>query len=307
MKKKLLFFIALCIVGISPAWAQQDPQYSMYMFNGLLVNPAYAGSRELVSVTALGRYQWVGIDGSPKTATFSIHGPSRNEKSGFGLNVYNDRLGFTNQTAANAMYAYRLELGPGILSLGLQGGALLHNNRWQDAVTINPDAGAPATSTTAILPMAGTGAYYYGERFYLGAAIPNFIPNKYKNPNSVNGSVASRQKMHLFATAGVVIPLGEDLDLKPSVMMKYTQNAPIEFDFNAAMLFKKVLWVGASYRTGDALVFMSEYVFKNQFRLGYAYDLTLTPLRTYNSGSHEIMLGLDLGWNKSRIKTPRYF
>jgi type IX secretion system PorP/SprF family membrane protein len=307
MNKRIFLFLALSFAGITAAWAQQDPQYSMYMFNGLLVNPAYAGSREVLSATALGRYQWVGIEGSPRTGTFSIHGPSRNEKSGFGMNIYNDRLGITNQTAAHLMYAYRMQLGPGTLSLGLQGGVMMHTNRWQDAVTVNPDAGSPKAATTAFLPMAGTGAYYYGERFYVGAAMPNLIPNKYKNPNSVSADVAARQQRHVFATAGVVVPLGENLDFKPSLMAKYTQNAPLEFDFNAAVLFKKVFWVGASYRTGDAMVFMAEYVFKDQYRFGYAYDMTLTPLRSYNSGSHEIMFGVDLGWNKSRIKTPRYF
>jgi type IX secretion system PorP/SprF family membrane protein len=307
MKKRIILFLAISLAALSGAYAQQDPQYSMYMFNGLLINPAYAGSREVLSATVLGRYQWVGIEGSPRTGTFSIHGPSRDEKSGFGLNIYNDRLGITSQTAANFMYAYRMQLGPGVLSLGLQGGLMMHTNRWQDAVTVNPDQGIPKNSTTAMLPLVGTGAYYYGERYYLGLSVPNLIPNKYKNPNSVSADVAARQKRHVFATAGVVLPLGDNLDFKPSVLMKYTQNAPVEIDFNAALLFKKVLWVGGSYRTGDAVVFMAEYVFKDQYRLGYAYDLTTTRLQNYNSGSHEIMFGVDLGWNRSRIKTPRYF
>lgn len=305
--KKLLSILLLLVVVKAGLFAQQDPQYSQYMFNGLLLNPAYAGSRDLVSATLLGRYQWAGIEGSPRTGSFSIHGPSLNERSGFGLSVYHDQLGITRQMSANLIYAYRIQVGPGILALGLQGGVMHHLNKWTQAVTVDQDNGVPLQNQAGVLPMVGTGVYFNTQRFYAGAAVPNFIKNPYKNPNTVSADFASRQQRHFFGTVGVVVPLTQDLDFKPSLVVKYTEHAPIEFDFNAAILIREVLWLGASYRTGDALVFIAEYVFKNQFRLGYAYDYTLTKLANYNSGSHEIMLGLDLGWNKSRIKTPRYF
>ena len=149
--------------------------------------------------------------------------------------------------------------------------------------------------------------YYNSERFYAGVSVPNLLRNKYKNPYVVSADVAARQRVHVFGTAGVVVPLGENIDFKPSMLVKITQSAPIEFDFNASIFFNKTLWLGASYRTGDAMIFMLEYVFKNKYRIGYAYDLTLTELNNYNNGSHELMLGVDLGWTKSRIKTPRYF
>lgn len=308
MKKIFFITLALFVTGLTQhLQAQQDPQYSQYMFNGLLLNPAYAGSRELWSATALGRYQWTGIEGAPRTATLSLNGISANERSGFGFSLTEDRLGITSQTITNLMYAYRMSLGPGTLSLGIQGGINLFQNRWSDAVTVDPDQGVPMVNSTALLPLAGTGAYYYGERFYLGFSVPNLIENKYKNPNSVGGDVASRQRRHYFSTAGVVIPIGSSLDFKPSVLMKLTESAPVEFDFNAAILYKNMFWVGASYRTGDALVFMAEYVHNNTFRIGYAYDRTLTELSTVNNGSHELMLGIDFGFAKSRIKTPRYF
>lgn len=291
----------------SGAKAQQDPQYSQYMFNGLLLNPAYAGSRDLVSITALGRYQWAGIQGSPRTASFSIHGPSLNEKSGFGLSLYHDQLGITRQMALNLSYAYRMQVGPGTLALGLQGGLMNHLNKWSEAVTVDNDNGLPLQNQSGILPMVGTGIYFNTQRFYAGASIPNFIKNRYKNPNTASADFASRQQRHFFGTIGAVFPITQDVDFKPSLVVKYTENAPIEFDFNASILIREVLWLGASYRTGDAMVFIAQFVFKNQYRLGYAYDYTLTKLGNYNKGSHEVMLGVDLGWNKSRIKTPRYF
>jgi type IX secretion system PorP/SprF family membrane protein len=304
---KKLLIICLMMMGGAALYGQQDPQYSQYMFNGLLLNPAYTGSRDLLSITAMGRYQWVGIEGAPRTATFSIHGPTPNEKSGFGFSMYHDRLGITRQMATNLSYAYRMSLGPGILALGLQGGVMSHLNKWSTATTVDYDQIAPLQNQTGYMPLAGAGAYYNTQRMYAGIAVPNLVRNAYKNPNSISGDLAAKQQRHLFATAGVVLPVSQDVEFKPSFVMKYTENAPIQFDLNAAFLFRETMWIGASYRTGDAVVFIAEYVFKNQYRIGYAYDLTVSKLANYNSGSHELMLGVDLGWSKSRIKTPRYF
>ncbi len=305
--RKYIFIFGLFLAFGLKGFCQQDPQYSQYMFNGLLINPAYAGSRELVSMTLLDRIQWVGIQGAPKTATFSIHGPTKGEKNAFGASLYYDKLGITSQIAGHAVYAYRMQLGAATLSLGLQGGVMNHANRWSEAVTTDPDGGTPLQNQSAILPLVGTGAYLYSHRFYAGLAVPNFIPNKYENPNTVAGTVAAKQKVHVFATSGMVIPLGENVEFKPSYVLKYTENAPLELDLNVSFLMHKQLWIGASYRTKDAMVVILEYIFKNEFRIGYAFDYTLTKLGNYNSGSHEIMLGLDMGWDKSRIKTPRYF
>lgn len=305
--KKILLLIGLIAVLGTEAYSQQDPQYSQYMFNGLMINPAYAGSREVLSMAALTRIQWVGINGAPRTTTFSIHGPLRSEKNALGASLYYDELGITQQVAFNAVYAYRIQLNNSTLSMGLQGGFMNHSNRWSEAVTTDPDGGTPMQNQSAYLPMVGTGAYLYSQRYYVGVGVPNFIPNKYENPNSVATSVAARQQAHVFGTAGLVIPIGQNVEFKPSTVVKYVRNAPVEFDFNASFLLHEALWLGTSYRTGDAIVFLAQYIFNNQLRIGYAYDYTITRLGNYNSGSHEIMVGLELGWNKSRIKTPRYF
>lgn len=305
--KKIIIIVLVFGGFIGTASAQQDPQYSQYMFNGLLLNPAYAGSRGTLSATFLFRKQWVGLSGSPQTNTLSIHAPSRNERHGFGLSMYHDRLGITRQLAITGTYAYRVQVGPGILALGLQGGFMNHLNRWSESITVDPDQGLPQQNQSAFLPIVGTGVYYNTNRFYAGISTPNFLKNTYKNPNTVAADVAAKQARHLFATAGVVLKISDALDFKPSIVMKYVQAAPVEFDFNASILYRDMIWFGASYRTGDAVVFIVEYIHKNMFRFGYAYDLTLTKLSGYNSGSHELMLGLDVGWTRARIKTPRYF
>ena len=287
---------------------QQDPQYTQYMFNSLAYNPAYAGSRDALSGTFLLRKQWVQLDGSPLTGSFAIHGPSRNERHGFGFSMVHDRLGITRQNFLYGSYAFRFPLGPGRLALGLQGGMTQFQNRYSDIITINPDQINPGVNLTAFLPTFGTGVYFQTERFYLGLSAPNLLAGKYfRYKNQVAQQLASSQKVHYFGTIGVVLPLGENVEFKPSVVAKWVQNAPLELDFNANFLFKQRIWLGAGYRTGDALLFMFEYFHPGGLRIGYAYDLTLTKLRTVNSGSHEIMLGFDLAPRKTKIITPRYF
>ncbi len=290
------------------AWGQQDPQYSQYMFNSLAYNPAYAGSRDALSGTFLLRKQWVQLDGAPFSGTVSLHGPSRNERHGFGIALVHDRLGITRQNFLTGSYAFRFPMGPGRLSLGLRGGIRQFQNRYSDVVTVNPDQINPGVNLTAVLPSAGTGIYYNTERFYLGLSVPNFIAGKYfRYKDQGTQELASTQRIHYFGTMGVVIPLGQNVEFKPSVVAKYVANSPFEMDFNANFLFKQRLWLGAGYRTGDALIFMLEYFTPGGLRLGYAYDYTVTRLNQVNTGSHELMLGFDLAPRKTKIITPRYF
>lgn len=311
--KFIFLILGLVIMGLG-VFGQQDPQYSMYMFNGMSLNPAYAGSRDALSAVFLLRRQWVGIDGAPDTETFAVHAPSKNERHGFGGSVVFDRLGITRQTFLSANYAFRFPVGPGRLAFGLRGGLTHFQNRWTDIVQANPSSGAnpvdpanPGINSAVLLPRFGTGVYYDTERFYFGASVPNMLANTYDLSNAPVQGYQAQQRMHYFFTTGVAIPLGESLDFKPSVLAKYVQNAPLEFDLNASLLIKKAFWVGASYRTGDAILFMAQYVHNNRFSFGYAYDYTISELSNYNSGSHEIMLGLDLGGGRKKIITPRYF
>jgi type IX secretion system PorP/SprF family membrane protein len=309
IRKNIFLLTLLMAVGCSGLlFGQQDPQYTQYMFNGLAYNPAYAGSRDALSATLLLRKQWVQLDGAPATGSFAIHGPSRNDRHGFGLSMVHDRLGVTRQNFVYGSYAFRFPVGPGKLALGLQGGFTQFQNRYNDITLINPDQINPGVNLSAMLPTFGSGVYYSTERFYIGASAPNLLAGEYfRYKNLAAQQIASTQKRHYFGTLGVVIPLGENVEFKPSVVAKYVKNSPFEMDFNASFLFKQRIWLGAGYRTGDALLFMLEYFHPGGLRIGYAYDLTLTPLRTVNTGSHEIMLGLDLAPRKTKIITPRYF
>lgn len=309
MKKLRNISIALLgfILLSGPLMAQQDPEYTHYMFNGMAFNPAYAGSREAISTTLLLRRQWVQLDGSPTTGSFSIHSPSGNERHGFGFNLTHDRLGITRQNFLTLSYAYRLPMAGGTLALGLRGGVTNFTNRYSEIQTINPDQVNPGLDLNAWLPRAGTGIYFNTQRFYLGLSAPNILAGRYFNGNQVSQDLASKQEVHYFGTVGLVVPLGENVDFKPSVVAKYVNNAPLELDLNANLLFNKVFWVGAGYRTRDALMFMIEYMSLKGWRLGYSYDYTLTKLGQVNTGSHELMLGIDLGLSKTKIITPRYF
>lgn len=302
----LLIFGVFLVAG--PLQAQQDPEYTHYMFNGMAFNPAYAGSRGALSSTLLLRKQWVQLEGAPQTGSFSLHAPSGNERHGFGLSVIHDRLGVTRQNFATLSYAYRLPLGPGMLALGLRGGVTQFTNMYSKINTINVDPSNPGVDVSTWLPRAGTGLFYSTERFYLGLSAPNILAGRYfRYSNQTAIELATEQRVHYFGTVGAVFPLGENIDFKPSVVAKYVQNSPLEFDLNANLLLKKQFWVGAGYRTGDALMFMLEYISLNGWRLGYSYDYTLTRLGQVNTGSHELLLGLDLGLTKSKIITPRYF
>lgn len=307
MKRNLhgIFFLGL-ILAWGSCLGQQDPQYSMYMFNALSVNPAYAGSRDAVSATLLMRRQWMNIEGAPQTESFAAHAPTLNERNSFGGSVVLDRLGVTRQTFVTANYAYRFPLGPGRLAFGLLGGLTHFQNRWSEIRTQVPDQANPGVNSRVLLPRAGGGVYYDAKRFYVGASVPNILANTYNLSNAPVQGYQAQQRLHYFFTAGAVIPMGKDLDFKPSLLAKYVQHAPLEFDLNASLFIKQVFWIGVSYRTGDAMVFLAQYVHKNRWSLGYSYDYTVSELSNYNSGSHEIMLGLDLP-TRRKIITPRYF
>lgn len=301
------FLLCFMAFGLEVS-AQQETQYSQYMFNQLAYNPAYAGSRDALSATMIVRRQWLGFDGGPATGTFNIHTPSGNERHGFGFGFTHDRLGVTSENILALDYAYKIPIKAGFLSLGLSGGFLHHKVNFTEINPKDTDPVLPGQNAAAILPRVGAGLYYHTEKFYVGASAPNFLAGRYYGSgNQIAGQLASKQVMHSFGMIGAILPMGENVSFRPSAVVKYVPHAPISADFNATFFFAKVIGVGAGYRTNDALVFMLEYASLRKFRAGYAFDMTLSQLRGTNSGSHELMIGLDLGWGKSNFMTPRYF
>ncbi len=310
--------------GSSEVRAQQDKMFSQYMFNMLALNPAYAGSRDVLSMTGMYRNQWGGIDGAPQTTTFTIDAPVNRERVGLGLQLYNDRVGEWNETGAFGSYAFRIKVGDRTtLALGLQGGAA--SIQWNlTNVRTGPDGASAdpafATNFSRILPNFGTGMYLSNDRSYLGVSVPQLIKNRISDYDS--GPNRSTQRRHAYAMGGFVINLSPTLKLKPSMLAKYVEGSPMGFDGNVNLWIADRLSIGTSYRRNqfdtyggsknffsvhDAVVGMVEVQITDQFRLGYAFDRMLNNLKAFGPNSHEFMLRYEFGFNKNKILTPRYF
>jgi len=308
MRNKVLFILSFALIlGVCQlAKAQQEAMYSQYMFNTMAVNPAYAGSREVFSITGLARAQWRGIEGAPLSQTLSLDAPVRNKKVGLGLIVFNDKIGYTHNSGVHGSYAYRLRLKRSTFSMGLKLGIVQYTanlNQARLSVGSTSDDAGFQNNISVYIPSAGAGFYFNSDKYYFGASIPNL----YSTQLSRDAKINVNKYDHIFLMSGYVFSLNQDLKLKPSVLVKYVSGAPIEMDLNVNLWFYDRIGIGASYRTGDALIAMFEVQVKNNFRVGYSYDYTITQLRKYTTGSHEIILRYEFGFGKDKIITPRYF
>jgi len=286
----ILFFSVLCVK------AQHDNLYSQYMFNGLLINPAYAGSNEVLSAAALNRNQWVGFDGAPKTSTFSLHTPLKNKKVNVGITFTNDRYGITTQNKISAVYAYRIFFKKSSLSFGLQGGIDLIKNNYNAIQTTTPgDAVFTGQFSQQNIPQFGFGIYYKMQKFYIGVSSPDLL--------AISTSTSTYKS--IFLTAGYLINVSKDVKIKPSVLVKYIKDSPVALDINTFVYFRMV-GLGYSYRINNAQVAMFSLQINTQFSAGYAYDYTTSKLNTYVRGTHEIMLKYEFSY-KVNPQSPRYF
>jgi len=307
MKTTTTLLIALALIISVKSFGQQDAMYSQYMFNQLLINPAYAGNHEVLSANALFRDQWVGIDGAPVTETFSLDAPLFKNKVGLGVTVYNDKIGISKNTGGYLAYAYRIKFRKSTLAFGLQAG--LSNLRASyDQVEYSQNNSmydyAFSKNINELFPNFGAGLFYNSEKFYFGLSVPYLLKKSLFQHSNIEGYIQAR---HFFLSTGYVIKFNKDYVLKPSILVKYVNGAPLEVDFNANLWFYEMLGVGASYRTGDAMIAMLELRLNNQLSVGYAFDYSLTELNKFNYGSHELMLKYDFNFSKTRIVTPRYF
>lgn len=287
--------------------AQQDAMYSQYMFNMMAVNPAYAGSREVLSVNTLSRAQWVGVEGAPVSNTLSLDMPINKKKIGLGLQVFNDRIGVTASSGFYASYAYRLKFERSTLAFGLQGGMVHFSSNYSQLRLSRNQSATPDNAfkenARVLIPSAGAGVYLSDDRYYIGASLPNLFNTQI----STGSQVQVNKYDHLFLMGGYVFNLSNNYKLKPSVLIKAVKGAPMQLDLNLNFWMFDVLSIGASYRTEDAAVAMVEVQVSPNFRFGYAYDHSLGPIRHFNSGSHELLLRYEFGFSKDKIITPRYF
>lgn len=307
MKTKINIIVALVILMSSVSIkAQQDAMFTHYMYNTLWLNPAYAGTRDALTITGIHRSQWVGFDGAPNGQSLTLHTPFANGKMGAGLSVLNDKVGPTKSTTIALDIAYQLHLtAKSKLGFGLKGLVNMYNNNLTNLKLNNQNDLAFNQNVNRVLPNAGAGIYYYRERFYAGISTPKLLEN------NLNGktTASSKEQRHYFFIMGTVVDLNNNVKLKPTFFVKATKGAPVEGDITAAFLIKDKFSIGAMYRTGDALGVLLGYNFNDQFGIGYSFDWsTANTTGKYNSGSHEIMLRYDLIYKSTaKIKSPRYF
>lgn len=316
---KILVGVALVAI-VGKANAQQDAMYTHYMYNTLAVNPAYAGTRDALTITALGRKQWVGFTGAPTSITGTAHTPI-GEKVGLGISFVNDQIGPLKNNQIYLDFAYHLKLNSkSKLSLGLKGGVNLWSANLSTLKTGNDLQSDPSQMnynvSNSLTPNIGAGIYYYRERFYMGVSAPKLLQNKVGTTDTKDaaGNVTGNsnlltEKYHFFTILGTVFNLNSNVKLKPTALVKITPSAPIEGDVTATFILQDKINLGAMYRTGDAAGILVGLNLSPQFYVGYSYDWSFTnKTGQYNRGSHEIMLRYDLiNHNKAKIKSPRYF
>ena len=289
-----------------PCAAQQDPMYSQYMFNTLAFNPGYAGSADVFTAMLLSRHQWVGFDGAPATQTLTLHTPLRNQALALGFSVINDKIGPSSQTGAYVDFAYRIRTGTNTrLSFGLKGGMNMYQADLASLTSVEVDP-ANVNIRPQLLPNFGFGLFWHSPTYYVGLSAPKLLTNEI---DAVSGSalVTATEARHYFLIAGYVLPIDRDLKFKPSIMFRTVEGAPMSLDINANFLLRDRIWFGALYRWGNAFGLLGQFQVNDQFRVGYAFDLTTTRLSAYNAGTHELMLSYDFRFVKGRTISPRYF
>jgi type IX secretion system PorP/SprF family membrane protein len=302
MMKKILFAAGFALVMHS-TWAQQDAMYSQYMFNYLAINPGYAGSRDVLSVTGLYRKQWVNVDGAPTTITLTADAPIARERMGVGLTVFSDKIGQEENTGVYGTYAYRLRLSQkGTLGFGANVGFTQYRANLGGLASTNPESFG---NISEFNPNFGFGIFYSTDKFYLSVSLPHVLDSKLGSIS--NGLTSSLARKHYFLGAGYVFTINPSVKLKPSFLVKVVEGAPIQGDLNANVWLVDRIGLGILYRTGDAFAGLFEFQVTPSFRFGYAYDLTTSRLGAYTSGTHELMLRYEFATKKKKIITPRYF
>jgi type IX secretion system PorP/SprF family membrane protein len=309
--KKITLVVASVVSGLTIT-AQQDPMYTHYMYNTLMVNPGYAGSRDALTITALHRSQWVDFKGAPVVQSLTLHSPLKNDHFALGLSLLNDKIGSTNKTSLFGDFAYRMTLTKkSKLALGISAGAnIFQANLNSLQIGDQSDPVFQNNINNHITPNFGFGAYYSRERFYAGISVPYLMQNNISKIDLANGnSLTGSEQRHYFFIAGAVINLSENVAFKPTTFVKVTAGAPIQGDVTASFIFMKKLLLGAMFRTGDAFGGLIGYNVTEQLHVGYSYDWSY-GLQTgkYNQGSHEVVLRYDfLFFDKKQIHSPRHF
>jgi type IX secretion system PorP/SprF family membrane protein len=302
MKTKLFSFVLMFTVMVS--FAQQDAQFTQYMYNTININPAYAGSRGVLSIFALHRTQWVGLEGAPVTNAVSVNTPLNGNNLGLGVSVINDKIGPTHENTISTDLSYTIPTSEIFkLSFGIKATANLFD---LDVSRLNPADDDPSLHdySNKFTPNFGVGVYLHSDKAYVGFSVPNFIETNRYDDNEV---AIFKEKINYYLIAGYVFDLTNDIKFKPAVLTKIVEGAPLQADVSANFMFMDKFMVGVAYRWSAALSAMVGFQVSEGLYIGYGYDHETTNLNHYNSGSHEIFLRYELFKNNNKIITPRFF
>ena len=307
--KYYFFLILFLFFFIKSAFSQTEPMYSQYMHNQVAINPAYVGNREALSLNFFQRRQWVGIEGAPQTSSISLDKSINDNKLGWGVQLYDDRLGVEKATGANFMLSTKIKVAQnGYLSGGLSTGLM---NYRIDLTSVSgrftPSDPAFYANLNKWVPNVGLGVFYNTDKFYVGASIPNVLKSRLSAFDVIRSGLQKVNNYHIFLTSGYVFDVNEDVKIKPSLMVKMVSGASTQVDINTNVWLKNIVGFGFSYRTNDAFVSMLELQASNSIKIGYAYDKTISPFKYYNNGSHELVLRIEIGEGKTKVKSTRYF
>jgi type IX secretion system PorP/SprF family membrane protein len=303
MRTKILIFALMltCYTG----FAQQDAQYTQYMYNTININPAYAGSRGVMSIFGLHRTQWVGLDGAPTTNAFSINTPINNSNLGVGVSFVNDKIGPTSDNTISADLSYTIQTSEEFkLSFGIKASGNLFN---LDVNRLNPaDANDPNLQNfdNEFSPNFGAGIYLHSDKMYFGLSVPNFLQDSKYNDNEV---AVFQERMNFYAIGGYVFDISPSVKFKPAFLTKLVTGSPLQVDASANFLFFDKLMLGAAYRWDAAMSALAGFQVTDGLFIGYSYDRETTQLRNYNSGSHEVFLRFELFNKVSKLVSPRFF
>ena len=305
--KKILLTALVALVGFVDAFAQQDPHYTQYMYNMNVINPAYAGNKDALSLGLLYRKQWVEIEDAPTTGTFFVHSPV-GKNVGLGLSVISDKIGPVEENNIFGDFSYTLNLGgEHRLALGLKAGLTLHNIDFNRIYPTLPDvndgvfAGVNPSSSSFNV---GTGIFYYTEKYYVALSVPNMLKSKYLD---YSGTAYGSEVAHYFLTGGYVFDLTDNIKFKPFAMVKSAFNAPTSVDVSTNFMFNEKFEIGATYRLEDSFGAMVNYAITPSLRIGYAYDHIVSDLKVTTPASHEVILLFDVNFSKKVSRSPRYF
>ena len=307
VKWTVLPLFILIMLLTNSMYSQQDAQYTQYMYNTVSVNPGYAGSRGHISVAALHRSQWVGLDGAPKTQTFNIHSPIGYRGVGLGLSIVNDQIGPTSETNFDIDFSYTIYTSlEGRLSFGLKGSANLLDVRFSELNQFAPDQTLQQNIDNRLSPNIGAGVYYHTNRFYAGLSVPRFLETSHFDESSLS---TAREQMNFYFITGYVWDVNPFLKFKPALLTKVTQGAPLQVDVSANFMMNEKFILGGAYRWDAAFSGMAGFQISNKFLIGIAYDKETTELGSarFNNGSFEVILRYDFITTKGNLKSPRFF